>query len=348
MSERATLRGAIEALLHHPEEGSLDRTLAQSILGTADVETIAARVEGYVRDAFGSRVRECLFFTQSVSAVWGLVLESGERVVLKSHAIATAPRLRGFGSLGELEAVYEAQARMAETGFPCAAVVRRPRAWPSGAVAAMSLLPSPRGDDPHEVPTRRAMAELLASSAELAREAGVHELASLPRSSLPVGSLLPPPHNALFRFDLPAGEWIDARASAARAVLEERPERGVVQHTDVSNANVRVVGGEVVAVFDMDSIALIDEMRGVASAAVHFTYRGEPPWTWPSREESIAFVDDYVRARGRPLDRREKRRLDAAAIYAIAYSARCELSLPGEPGDGMRRALRAAPDAYFG
>ena len=39
-------RGAINELLHHPDEGALDRTLAQSILGTTDVDTLASRVEG--------------------------------------------------------------------------------------------------------------------------------------------------------------------------------------------------------------------------------------------------------------------------------------------------------------
>ncbi len=201
MTTSSPLRGAIAALLHHPEEGSLDRTLAQSILGTVDVETIAVRVESYLRDAFGCGVRECLFFTQSVSAVWGLVLENGERVVLKSHVIATAPRLRGFGSLGELEAVYEAQARMAEAGFPCAAVVRRPRAWPSGAVAAMSLLPSPRGDDPHEVPT---------SGRAVGRSTGKRSAGSTPPRSTP--SPTAPGASSVYRVSL-------ATRCAARCAL---------------------------------------------------------------------------------------------------------------------------------
>jgi hypothetical protein len=212
----------------------------------------------------------------------------------------------------------------------------------------MSVLPAPRGDDPHEPIVRRAMATMLAESVELGRQLRLADVAHLPRSTLPEGSVLPPPHNALFRFDAPGGEWIDARAQEARATLDAARERPVAMHTDVSGANVRVLGGRVVAVFDMDSVACVDEMRGLANAAVHFSYRGEPPWTWPGRDEAIAFVDDYVRARGRALEADEKRRLDAAAIYALAYSARCEHSLAEEPDPPMCRALREAPVAYFG
>jgi hypothetical protein len=120
----------------------------------------------------------------------------------------------------------------------------------------------------------------------------------------------------------------------------------VVGHGDVSAANVRVSDGTIAAVYDMDSVARIDEMRAVASAAVHFTYAGDPPWTWPTRDEACAFLADYAAARGRPLDRAERARADAAAIYAMAYTARGEHALGGDD-TSMRDALRAAPDAYF-
>jgi hypothetical protein len=348
----STLAEAISALLSDPVEGALDETLARSILGTCDPGAIASRVEGYVRESFRCGICSCLFFTQSVGAVWGLKLEDGARVALKAHALARGPELRAFRTLDELGAVYGAQARFAELGFPCAKVLRAPRPWSGGAVAAMELLSAPRGEDPHDASVRSAMAEILARSVELGRTLPESLVAQLPRADLPEGSILPAPHNALFRFDAPGGEWIDVRARDARSVLGSLPERCAVVHTDVSGANVRVVDGDVVAVFDMDSVARTDEMRALAGAAVHFTYRGAPPWTWPTREESIAFVEDYLRARGRGLDRDEKRRLDSAAIYALAYSARCEHGLetdPDAPPDTrMRRALREAPDRYFG
>jgi len=107
-----------------------------------------------------------------------------------------------------------------------------------------------------------------------------------------------------------------------------------------------VAGGAVAAVYDMDSVAWIDELRCVASVAVHFTYTGER-WTWPSRDEARAFVVDYEATRGRAFTAAERRRLDAAAIYALAYTARCEHGI-ADSDRAMCALLAAAPDAYFG
>jgi hypothetical protein len=70
--------------------------------------------------------------------------------------------------------------------------------------------------------------------------------------------------------------------------------------------------------------------------------------TWPTRNEACAFVDEYLRVRGRPLAHDEKQRLDAAAIYAMAYTARCEHSLGSVTSSSMAESLRTVPDAYFG
>jgi hypothetical protein len=188
------------------------------------------------------------------------------------------------------------------------------------------------------------MAEGLARSVEIGHAMGT---IAVPRERLPRDSLFPPPHNALFDFAAPGGEWIHARAGDARIVLDGTPEQPVVMHTDFSAANVRVSTGRIVAVYDMDSVACIDEMRALASAAVHYTYLGDPPWTLPTRDEAIAFVDDYVRARGKPLDAAEKKRIDAAAIYALACTARCEHGIDA-PHRFASDALRVAPDSYFG
>jgi len=333
-----TLRDAIATLLQDP----LDVVLARSILGTADVETIASRVEGFVRAQLGRSVAACSTFTQSVGAVFDLDLDGGGRVVLKAHPVgAAAPRPV---SLEELEAVYQVQAGLAGAGFPCARVLVAPRAWPGGAAAIMSFVGVPHADDPHTPAVRRAMAEGLARTVDLGRG---FDATRLCREELPAASLFPPPHNALFDLGAPGGDWIDARARAARSVLDGLPERAVVMHGDFSGANVLVSNDEIAAVYDMDSVVFMDEMQCLARTAVHFTYRGDLRWTLPTRDEAIAFVEDYVAARGRSLDRAEKARLDAAAIYAMAYTARCEHGLRMENGE-MCAALPAAPDAYFG
>jgi hypothetical protein len=332
------LRQAIAALLEDP----LDVVLARSILGTDDVETIAARVEAVVAGALGRRAASCPLVTQSVGAVFVLDLDDGARVVVKAHPIGDGGR--NHGTLAELEAVYRVQAHLADRGFPCAAVLAPPRPWPGGAVAIMTFLDAPAGDDPHRPVVRRAMARGLFRSVELCRGLALPDLR---HERLPDDSVLPHPHNALFHLDAPGGEWIDARARTARDLLDRLPAPPLVMHTDISAANARVRGDTITAVFDMDSVAWTDEMLCLARTAVHFSYHGEAGSTWPSRDEAIAFVADYLEARGRPLDGDERLRLDAAAIYALAYTARCQHGF-GLDHAPMAALLRAAPDAYFG
>ena len=322
------LHDAIAVLLEDP----LDQILARSILGTADVAEIADRVSGFVAAQLGRAIVDCPLFIQSVGAVFGLDLDDGARVVLKVHAFGE--QLRGFGSLEELDAVYAAQTELAAAGYPCARVVVPPCSFdPRTAAAITAWLDPGKSDAPGEPSTRRALAAMLARSVELC--ATLTRSAQLPRAILPGDRVLPHPHNALFDFTRPEGGWIDERARQARAILDE-PAPLVVMHTDVSGANARVVDGALAAVYDMDSVAWIDEHRCVASAAVHFTYTGEPGWRWPTRDEALAYIADYEALRGYTLDRR---RLDAAMIYSMAYTARCELG-PGGLG-AMGQALAA-------
>jgi aminoglycoside phosphotransferase (APT) family kinase protein len=332
------LRVAVVDLLRDPA----DQVLAASILGTTDPDAIVARVEGFAADAVARRVVGCLLFTQSVGAVFGLALDDARRVALKVHA--SSDGRRGPDAVA-LAAVYRVQAELAASGIPCAPVLAPPRPWDdAGRVAAvMGWLPGAAGDDPHAPAVGRAMAHAMAGIVERCRAV---DASGLPTSALPPDLLFPPAHNALFDLTAPGGEWIDARARAAREVLDRIAERRVAMHTDVSGANVLVSGGVVRAIYDMDSVAWIDEMRALASAAVHFTYRGDGTWTWPSRAEARGFVRAYADARGAPLGDDERAKLDAAAIYAMAYTARCEHSVRGGVA-GMDVVLRDAPAAYL-
>ncbi len=311
----ATLVDAVDALLSDPA----DVVLASSILGTADATVIAERVEAFVASELGRRVVACRFVSQSVGSVFGLDLDDGTSVVVKAHALGGA--MGGFASFDELDAVYAAQRELAAAGLPCAQVHCGPRPFGAGVAAVMSYIEPDVRDDPHAVTTRRALAAGLASIVELGHSLSERTRSRLPRSILPP-TVFPKPHNALFDFAKPGGEWIDARARAARAILDEVAPAPVVMHTDFSCANVRIADGAIAAVFDMDSVAWIDEGRCVASAAVHFTYTGET-WRWPSRDEARAFVADYEAARG-PFTTADHRRIDAAMAYAMAYTARCE------------------------
>jgi hypothetical protein len=316
----------LQEAIRHLLEDPADRVLATQILGTLDPDTIAAMVEGHV-----GPVADCIEISQSVGTVFLLELSDGREVALKIHELSN--RSGGVASLEELAAVYAAQARFASAGIPCAHVIDSPRPFGPGAAAVMSRLHHPPRDDPHDPAVAVALARLLARITEVGTTLPV----TLRRSLLPP-TLFGRPHNALFDLSDPGGAWIDSRAREARRVLDEAVPL-LPMHGDVSCANVVVSGGDVAAVFDMDSVVLIDEMRCVATTAVHYTYTGVRGWTWPSRDEARQFVAHY-----RQPSSAEWRRLDAAAIYAMAYTARCEVGVGGGP---MCDQLANAPDAYL-
>jgi hypothetical protein len=95
--------------------------------------------------------------------------------------------------------------------------------------------------------------------------------------------------------------------------------------------------GRVRAVYDMDSVALGDELSLLAGIAVHYSYTGEPGGSWPSREEAAAFVADYERVRARPFSPAERERLDAGAIYAMAHTARLQIPTSPDAASSRRR-----------
>ncbi|WP_193364922.1 phosphotransferase [Leptolyngbya sp. PCC 6406] len=295
-----------------------DVRLAESIFGTADASVISQRVELFCRDRLSQGVSTCELFVQSVGAVFVLRLESGERVVLKFYALQSG-RVGTAGTLAELVAVYTVQAELAKVGIACAEVIHTPVACDGGAVAAMGYLDGTRAGDARNPAVRRAMAEALAGL--IRAGTAFRDTPMLPVARVPT-RLWPVPHNVLFDLSAPGGEWIDDRARASRSILDTSAPPEILFHMDFSAANVRVWDGHVCAIYDMDSIALVDEMRGLASAAVHYTYTGTPGEATTSREQARAFVADYEVARGKALSKVERHRLDAAAIYAMAYTAR--------------------------
>ena len=194
----------------------LDVKLAGSIFGTADPLAITQRVERFCRDRLGCRVASCEDFVQSVGAVFVLVLESGERIVLKFHALGEG-RSGTAGTLAALTAAYRVQAQLAKAAVPCAAVIHAPIACEGPAVAAMAYLDGARAEDARESSVRRAMAEMLAEIARVATP--LRDTPMLAVSRLP-DELWPAPHNVLFDLATPGGEWIDERARMARSVLD--------------------------------------------------------------------------------------------------------------------------------
>ena len=327
--DSTALRAVVSRVLENP----IDAVLARSLFATDDAGQIAEFVEAYADSYLGSTIAGCRFFAQSAGAVFGLTLSSSATVVVKVH---------GPGTQGDtLNAAYRVQQLLSSKAFPCPEVLLPAVHFRGAWVGAQRYLDDGDLRDAHDPAVRRAMAEAFAG---LIARAQLLKYATRLPPHLPSDQLWPEPHNVLFNFkSTRAGAgWIDEIAARARGVLTRGEKRNVLGHADWSTKNMRFSAGEITAVYDWDSACVGDEMSLLASAATHFTVggagRGDPR---PTRDESLAFVDEYVRARGRPLTGEQRQRLSAGAAYAIAYTARCEHARDpeGHDIDGSFREL---------
>jgi hypothetical protein len=192
------------------------------------------------------------------------------------------------------------------------------------------------------------MARALARMIELSAEVSDVEELSRGWKLPPAQGLWPIPHNALFDFEATAAgaEWIDEIAGKARKILDNSPGRMVVGHADWSAKHFRFKDGKVGVIYDWDSLRLDKETNLVGHTATHFPYTEY--FDVPRRaspQEARLFVEEYEIARAKPFSERERIAVSAAAVYGLAYTARCEHAIdPG--GKNLRGSFREALARY--
>jgi hypothetical protein len=295
-----------------------DSPIVLDLLGTLDPDAIRRRVHDLDPEA-----EEIFFFRASVGALFGIRRRNGQRVAMKVHKLFSDPHYIG--------AVQQIQSGLVAAGFPSP----RPLGHRDG-VTWEEWRDDGEFRDAHDADVRTAMARLLARFHELATASAVRPRHEFLR---PTGALWPKPHNALFDFDgTSAGaERIDEIAAAARRIADRIVGREVVGHADWSAKHIRFDENlRATAVYDWDSVETDSETAMVGTAAASFTYTeelGDEVARWPSPAESLAFIDDYEQARGRPFTAAERRAALAADVYLIAYAARCYHAVGGDPAE---------------
>lgn len=310
--------------------------LSRSILGTADPEEVRRNLDNFCKKHLNSEVEEVLLFGLSTGAAFGLLLDSGRHVFLKAHPPERPSEY--------LEAVHRVQDHLNRRGFPCPKPVLGPAPFGISRATVDEFVSEGDIPDGHGPEVRRALAETLFRQIDLSRE--VPDIRGLEKGwPWPgKGELWPPPHNALFDFKATTGgaEWIDAAAARAKTIVDDFDGPVVIGHTDWSADQIRTKNGKVSAVYDWDSLRPEKEVVVVGIAASNFTA------TWsldvpnpPSPEETRLFVEDYEAARGERFSKAEREAVAAAAIYAIAYIARCKHAVDIK-GRELRGSFREA------
>lgn len=112
-----------------------------------------------------------------------------------------------------------------------------------------------------------------------------------------------------------------------------------VAHTDWSARNVRIHEGRLWVAYDWDSLGWVSEATAVGQAAATWRSTGEADDpVAPGPDEVGGYLDAYEAGAPRRFSGDERRIVMAAALWVIAYTARCEHALEVVTGRRVERA----------
>jgi hypothetical protein len=304
-----------------------------ALLGPREDDELEAWVSAMVRARLGKRVTGALFATKSVGAVFGLLLDGGERVVLKIYHPAQART--------ELEAMERCHQLVVERGFPAPRAVGRLFETGDGFRAAFFEFLGGEMLDAHLPLVRRQLARALAQLNAI--------FARVDPSGLPLAPSRGPALWAQSQrafLDIEAPSPIDEQARAAQTVIQKEGLPLIVSHLDWGTKNARFVSGQLHVVYDWDSLFAVSEAESAGRAAAQFTAQ----WDFdvrrtPTLDESRAFLSEYQDARGRPFTPEERRVAEASAVYVAAQIGRYEIASGASEGDNFLGLLRALESA---
>lgn len=318
--------------------------LARQVIGGGP-EDLRAAIADFVGRHLGESIAGWNFAHAGSASTHGLRLSSGKEIVLKVHPPELADRPR-------LEAAQQAQERLADEGFPCPRPLLDVRRLGHGLATIEEFLGGGRRADPDEASELRAIARGCHRIVELLRPFKSFEaldaerLGRYPLEPLWLGSHDP---RVDFAASRRGAEWIDDIAyEARRRRYSTAIGSVVVGHNDWRIEHLRVESGELVAVYDWDSLVRTREPLLVASAIRGFN----ADWSdsidprVPSLDQVRSFLDEYEACRGRRFSAAERTVIYAGWIDALAYAARWEHGRhpgPPPPGGFQERLARDAP-----
>ena len=299
---------------------------------TGDARSIARALHEFCRRELKCAPARTLFYQSSISAVAGMQLSDGRKIVIKTR--------QPDWSFERLQEVIRLQGLVATELRLAPQVIAGPASLGNGFATVEEYLNRGSIRNGHEPLVRGALARSLHAIIE-------HLTAAAPVTALPpslltstrTDALWPRPHSKLFDFDATrcGAEYIDELAAAARACMTPIGRR-VVGHSDWRAEHVRFEGDRPVVAFDWDSLCEEREPALVGITAHMFC----ADWSRadvaqaPTLEEAKAFIADYEAAAGRAFTPEERTLCSAAFAYSVAYTARCGhasgFDTRGQPG----------------
>ena len=295
----------------------------RAVYGSVPPAELWAFLDSWVRDRLGSPLATVRFRAGRIDVVWGVELEDGRAVVIKTH--------RPPVDLQATRVASDAQRLLSAAGFPCAVPLAGPDEVRGRVLTAETLIVggAPDGRDPA---SRLLLAEGLPRQIEILRDRPDFARRAGPGPSwcqYQAGPW-PVPHDTLVDFrTTPAGfEWLDTFGQrAGEQILSHRDAtQVVVGHADWYAGNTAVAGDALVGTFDWELVADTEAViAGFAAACYAASSTGGGGLSTP--EEAAMFLRDYDSVRSRPLAHDERRAAAGAAAWIMAFNARWQVGL---------------------
>lgn len=295
----------------------------RAVYGAVTSLELRAFLDGWTTGRLGSPIKEVRFRAGRIDVVWGVELEDGRAVVIKTH--------RPPVDIDAARGANDAQRLLATAGFPCAVPLAGPDEVEGRILTAETLIDGHAPDG--RVPANRLLlAEGLARHIDILRDHSdlVRRAGPGPSWCQYQSGPWPVPHDTLVDFrSTPAGfEWLDAYGQrAAEHILAHRDaDDVVVGHADWYAGNTAVSGDVLVGTFDWELVAETEAViAGFAAACYAASSTGSGGLSTP--EEVAFFMRDYDVVRAQPLSDREQRAAAGAAAWILAFNARWQVGL---------------------
>jgi len=321
--------------------------LEQAVFGWTDAQQIDEWLDRHVRERLGLGVDRVLFRSGRVGAVYGLRLLDGSNVVVKVP--------RGNPPLAPLTAATSCQRHLAAGGYPCPAPLDTPAVTDGRVGLIEELLDVGEVADIRHAPVRQAaigsLVQQITLLADLPDQAGA--LTDPPAWDRFRSGPWPVPHDTIFDFThTPAGyEWLDTLAAAAAHGAAAAPGPVVIGHSDWYVGNLRFTADAVVAAYDWDSLVAEPEPVIAGFAAGNHTSTNATGPDAPTPEEVGTFLTEFAQNRPGAFTPAGRAAATAAAVWVVAYNARCQLGFlpagdPAPPGSALA-ALAEHGEAYL-
>lgn len=307
----------LEDYLHSYFQDVELKKIFHDVIGTSDSKRVQTMLEKNIKQYFQAEIKKILFIESSIGVVFGLLLSTGKKVVLKVYSEKIA--------LDYLEKMNAIQNIFYQEGFPAPEVLT-PIFRFGKTFAGFYMLIEGIKADAHQ---KDIMLELAKGLADFSNIIDKHQIAPMKNffQQAPKRNLWPRPHNILFdlkKTSQGAG-WIAEHAKKAKKILVNSNLLKKLAHTDWGTKNALFKEKKLIGIFDWDSLGAMSECQMLGQAAAQFTADWESGFKiTPTPYESKQFIKAYGYFRQKKFNEQEYMIISAASDYIIAIIARFE------------------------